>query len=294
MQPRTSLFCARRSAVVSLLAIPLLLAGCTSARSPAAEPTPNAEALSHVHGISVDPASTRILLATHDGLYDATGDPAVKVGDSNIDLMGFAATAEPDVLYASGHPGPGSSLPNPVGLIRSDDAGKTWESDSRAGESDFHALTVSGHTIVALDGHLRTSTDGTSWSTSSATFTRAALTGSPASTVVLATTENRVQRSTDSGTTWQAVPKSPIIQYAALVRSTNKAPTDAVGIAPDGSVFVSDDTALTWTTSGTITGQVEALTAAESETGELTIWAATTTAVQVSTNGGATFRPAVS
>lgn len=69
--------------------------------------------MSHVHGISVDPESSRILLATHDGLDDATDDPAVKISDSTIDLMGFTATAEPNVFYASGNPGPGSSLPNP-------------------------------------------------------------------------------------------------------------------------------------------------------------------------------------
>ncbi|MHA7306844.1 hypothetical protein ACX80E_16635 [Arthrobacter sp. TMN-49] len=131
MQPRTSLFRARRSAVVSLLALPLLLAGCTNAGSPAAEPSPKAAALCHVHDISVEPESSKILLATHDGLDDATGDHAVKVSDSTIDLMGFTATVEPDVFYASGHPGPGSSLPNPAGL------------------------TVSGHTIVAFDDQLR-------------------------------------------------------------------------------------------------------------------------------------------
>lgn len=292
MQPRTSLFRARRSAVVSLLALPLLLAGCASAESTAAELSPQTAALSHVHGISVDPATKRILLATHDGLYDATSDPAVKISDTTIDLMGFTETAEPNVFYASGHPGPGSELPNPVGLIRSDDAGKSWESTSRAGESDFHALTVSGHTIVAFDGELRTSTDGKAWTTSTATFVPAVMAGSPASTVVLATTEKGVQRSTDSGATWQAVPKSPIIQYVAMERSEDKAPTDAVGIAPDGSVFLSADTGLTWTTAGQITGQVEAVTANESDTGELTIWVATTTGVQVSTDGGATFRPA--
>ncbi len=291
MQPRTSLFRARRSAAVSLLALPLLLTGCASTGSPAAEPSPQTSALSHVHGISIDPESSRILLATHDGLHDATSDPAVKISDTTIDLMGFTDTAESNVFYASGHPGPGSPLPNPVGLIRSDDAGKTWESVSRAGESDFHALTVSGHTIVAFDVQLRTSTDGKTWTTSTATFVPAVLAGSPASTVVLATTEKGVQRSTDSGTTWQTVPKSPIIQYAAMVRSAGTAPTDAVGIAPDGSVFISPDTGLTWTIAGQINGQVEALTAIESDTGELTIWAATTTGIQVSTDGGATFRP---
>lgn len=294
MQPRTSLYSVRRSALVSLVAIPLFLAGCASAGSPATEPSPNAAALSHVHGISVDPASSRILLATHDGLYDATKDPAVKVGDATIDLMGFTTTAEPDVFFASGHPGPGSSLPNPVGLLQSTDAGKTWQQISRGGESDFHALTVSGHAIVAFDGQLRTSADGKTWTTPTATFVPAVLAGSPASTVVLATTETGVQRSTDSGTTWQAVPKSPIIQYAAFATSMEKTPTQAIGVEPNGTVHVSPDAGMTWKSAGKVIGQVEAVTAIEGDTGELKIWAATTTGVQVSTDGGKTFRPAAS
>ncbi|WP_104112130.1 F510_1955 family glycosylhydrolase [Arthrobacter sp. N199823] len=294
MQPRTSFFRSRRFAVVSLFVFPLVLAGCSNAGSPTVEPSPKAAALNHVHGISVDPASSRILLATHDGLFDATADQAVKVSDSTIDLMGFTATAEPEVFYASGHPGPGSSLPNPVGLIKSTDAGKTWEPVSRTGESDFHALTVSGNSIVAFDGQLRTIADGKTWTTSMATFVPAVLAGSPASTVVLATTENGVQRSTDSGTTWQAVPQSPIIQFAAIAASTDKAPTTAIGVEPNGTVHVSLNAGTTWAPAGKIDDQVQAVTAVESETGELKIWAATTTGVQVSTDGGVTFRPALS
>lgn len=244
--------------------------------------------------MTVEPESSRILLATHEGLYDATKDPAVKVSDSTIDLMGFTATAEPGTFYASGHPGPGSSLPNPVGLIQSKDAGKTWEPVSRTGESDFHALTVSGNSIVAFDGQLRTTTDGKTWTTSMATFVPAVLAGSSASTVVLATTEEGIQRSTDSGATWQAVPQSPIIQFAAIATPTDKAPTKAIGVEPNGTVHVSSDAGATWTPAGKIEGQVQAVTAVEGDSGGLTIWAATTTGVQVSTDAGVTFRPVLS
>lgn len=292
MHPRISLFPARRVVVVAALTLPLVLAGC-SAPTPAIDSAPTSNALGHVHGISVDPASTRILLATHDGLYDATGKTTVKVSDT-IDLMGFTATAEPDVFYASGHPGPGSSLPNPVGLIKSTDAGKTWEPVSRTGESDFHALTVSGNSIVAFDGQLRTSHDGVTWENSTATFTPAVLAGNPASTVVLATTESGVQRSTDAGKTWQLVPNSPIIQFAAFAASTEKAPMETVGVAPDGSVHVSTDAGLSWAVTGKVAGQVEAITALEGADGKPRIWVATTTGVQVSDDGGETFRTAAS
>lgn len=270
----------------------IALAGCT-ATAPTVDPTPAPNALEHVHGISVDPVTTKILLATHDGLYDATKKNTVKVSDT-IDLMGFTATADPEVFYASGHPGEGSSLPNPVGLIRSTNAGKTWQELSLGGQSDFHALTASGGDLVAFDGQLRTSHDGTTWDASAETFTPTVLAGSPANTIVLATTQEGLLRSTDAGKTWQPVPKSPIIQFAAFSTSLDKAPTQAVGVAPDGRVHVSTDAGLNWTATGQIKGQVEAITAHEGEDGKPRIWAATTNGVQVSTDGGDSFNPAAS
>ncbi|MCQ9164159.1 F510_1955 family glycosylhydrolase [Arthrobacter sp. STN4] len=291
MKPRTALMRARRPLAATLVLVPLALAGCSSATPP---PSPaSAAAASHVHGITVEPVTTKILIATHDGLYDASKKTPVKVSDT-IDLMGFTPTAEPNVFYASGHPGQGSSLPNPVGLIRSTDAGKTWKPVSRGGQSDFHALTATGGGLVAFDGQLRTSTDGTSWENSTATFTPAGLAGSPASTVVLATTQEGMQRSTDGGKTWKLVPGSPVIQFAAMATSVEKAPTEAVGVTPNGTVHVSSDAGLTWSATGKISGQVEAVTAQEGSAGKPWIWAATTDGVQVSTDGGATFRPAAS
>lgn len=292
MHPRISLSPARRTVVAAALTLPLILAGC-SAPSTASDSAPQANALGHVHGISVDPVTTKILLATHHGLYDATMKTPVKVSDP-IDLMGFTATDDPKIFYASGHPGEGSSLPNPVGLIRSTDAGKTWQELSLGGQSDFHSLTASGGGLVAFDGQLRTSHDGTTWESSTATFTPAVLAGNPASTVVLATTEGGVQRSTDAGKTWQLVPNSPIIQFAAFATSLEKAPTETVGVAPDGSVHVSTDAGMSWAVTGKVAGQVEAITALEGSDGKPRIWVATTTGVQVSDDGGATFQPAAS
>ncbi len=292
MQPGFSLLPIRRSAVVALLALPLFLAGCSTINLPAVESTPAATAFGHVHAISVDPITNKILLATHDGLYDATTKMSVKISETTIDLMGFTATAEADTFYASGHPGPDSSLPNPVGLIQSTDAGKTWESASLGGESDFHALTISGGSLVGFDGQLRTSPDGIAWTTPPTTFVPAVLAGSPASTVVLATTEDGVQRSTDSGNTWQPVLNSPIIQFVAWASSPKEAPKEAIGVAPDGSVFVSTDRGQTWAATGKINGQVEAITAVQGSPGNPSIWAATTTEVQISTDGGMTFNPA--
>ncbi len=117
----------------------------------------------HVHGVAVNPADGRAYLATHEGLFRYGEDGPARVGPV-IDLMGFAV-AGPDHFYASGHPGAGADLPNPVGLIESRDGGRTWKPRSREGRSDFHALTATSHgTVFAFDGaELVTTDDGRTW-----------------------------------------------------------------------------------------------------------------------------------
>ncbi|MFP5282912.1 MAG: hypothetical protein ACLGIF_05620 [Actinomycetes bacterium] len=107
----------------------------------------------HVHGVAVNPADAKVYLATHDGLfrYDRTGPKQV---GPVIDLMGFTV-AGPNHFYASGHPGPGVDLPQPVGLIESTDAGRSWTPLSRQGESDFHTLAASKAGVAGFDGAIR-------------------------------------------------------------------------------------------------------------------------------------------
>lgn len=239
---------------------------------------------SHVHGLGVNGDTGQVQLATHDGLFDVTKSPAAKIGDTN-DLMGFTA-AGPGTFYASGHPGPGSALPNPMGLIRSVDGGKTWEQLSRQGESDFHALTASKSGIVAYDGTLRTSPDGKTWTTATAGFAPAVLASTPETETVLATTPKGLQRSTDGGKTWKLNTAAPIMQFVAFASGT-----EVLGLEPDGSVHYSADAGSTWARTGRIEGEVQAITAMERAEGKPGIWAATTAGIVVSTDAGATFRP---
>ena len=269
-------------------ALLLTLSACTPGPDADTPPSTAAAGLpsSHVHGLSVNRETDQVLLATHEGLFDVTKSPGTQIGDTN-DLMGFTAAADQGVFYASGHPGPGSDLPNPMGLIRSADGGKTWEQLSRQGESDFHALTVTKSGIVAHDGALQTSPDGKTWSTASADFVPAALASTPEADTVLATTRDGLQRSTDGGKTWLLNTTAPIIQFVAFASGT-----EVLGVEPDGSVHYSTDAGSTWSRTGQIEGQVQALTAVEGAEGQPWIWAATTEGLVVSTDGGATFRPA--
>lgn len=292
--PRQHASSTRHFAALSAAAAALLaLAGCAPASSPApgtdGTGTGSAHSTlpgSHVHGIAVSGETSQVLLATHDGLFDVTTAPAAKIGGTN-DLMGFTPGPSDGVFYASGHPGPGSDLPNPLGLLRSSDGGRTWEQLSRQGESDFHALTATQAGIVAFDGALRTSPDGKAWSTVAADFAPAVLAGHPDSTTVLATTQDGIQRSTDSGSTWTPLENGPVIQFAAFAH-----PAEAVGVEPDGTVHYSPDAGQTWTEQGRIDAEVMAIAALKGEDGRPWIWAATADGVMVSTDGGMTFRPA--
>lgn len=273
------------AALAATAALMLTISACssgstTTAPSTAASNVPS----SHVHGLNVNRETNQVLLATHEGLFDVTKSPATQIGDTN-DLMGFTAAADKGVFYASGHPGPGSDLPNPMGLIKSVDGGKTWEQLSRQGDSDFHALATSRSGIVAYDGTLRTSPDGKTWTDVPAEFVPAVLAGTPESDTVLATTRDGLQRSIDGGKTWELVPTAPVIQFAAFASGT-----EVVGIEPGGAVHYSADAGSTWIQTGSIESHVQAITAVKKPEGKPSIWAATTEGLLVSTDGGAVFR----
>jgi photosystem II stability/assembly factor-like uncharacterized protein len=92
--------------------------------------------LSHIHNVEV--YQKKILLGTHAGLY-------------------------------SGHPGPGSKLPQPVGLLLSVDAGQSWRQVALQGKVDFHQLETLGAQLYGADsqsGDLMYSSDfGKKWGT---------------------------------------------------------------------------------------------------------------------------------
>jgi photosystem II stability/assembly factor-like uncharacterized protein len=121
--------------------------------------------ISHIHNVKV--MGKTILLGTHEGLYILKGENSVsRVGEENLDLMGLSING--NRIYGSGHPGAGSRLPNPVGLLVSTDAGKSWKKVSLQGKVDFHLLESAGKELYGADsqsGNLLYSTDaGSSWS----------------------------------------------------------------------------------------------------------------------------------
>ena len=155
----------RRRASLSLIAAcGLLLSACGEE-----DPAPGAQMdASHVHAIAVDPEDPdRLYVATHEGLGAWTEEGLVRVSRSTGDFMGFAV-GPAGVLYGSGHPGRGEDAPFALGLISSEDGGRTWDPVSLSGEADFHALEYRHDRVYALNsmtGALMVSDDLRSWET---------------------------------------------------------------------------------------------------------------------------------
>ena len=104
--------------------------------------------LSHIH--SVRAFGDQIILGTHEGLFRYIDQKTVQsMGPENFDIMGLAAFG--NQLFASGHPGPGSKLPEPVGLLLSSDRGKSWKKMGLQGEVDFHLLESAGAEMYGID-----------------------------------------------------------------------------------------------------------------------------------------------
>lgn len=160
-----------RSTTRRLAAIAVVLAGCAgSSGGDAASDDPGPV---HVHGVAPDPVDPdAVVVATHTGLFRVVDGDAERVGDGYHDLMGFTV-GDDGTFYASGHPDLQSDHlrtdegdPH-LGLIRSTDGGRSWESVSLLGEVDFHALTIAGSTIVGGDAttgrFLASDDDGDTW-----------------------------------------------------------------------------------------------------------------------------------
>ncbi|MET8405200.1 F510_1955 family glycosylhydrolase [Streptomyces sp900116325] len=277
----------RHAAVVTTaVALGLALAACSSSdgdtdSSPSS--AASVTALSHIHGLGVDPSDQSLYVATHEGIYtpDPEGRPKL-VGKSKDDFMGFTV-AQDKTFYASGHPASGAPGPGNKGLIKSTDAGRTWTSLSLSGKSDFHALDYARGVLYGYDatnGLLRTSKDGTTWR-DGAQMQALDIAVSPQDPdLVLATTAEGIVRSTDGGKTF-AKGRQPVMAFLSWTAK------DALyGIDTSGGLSRSTDGGATWKKAGTVPGgQPQALTTVEAEH----VLAATQDGVYESKNGGKTF-----
>jgi hypothetical protein len=185
--------------------------------------------LPHIHGLGFSPDGRQILVPAHTGLR-TFAEGAWRTPDVPAhDYMGFVATD--DGFYSSGHPAPGSALPNPLGLVKSMDGGTTLSQLGFAGESDFHLMGVGyrNHTIYVLNpapnarlgaGLYYSLDDGASWQQStmngiSGQPIQTAVHPSEASIVALAT-DTGVFLSSDYGATFTRVGSDGLVTAAAF------------------------------------------------------------------------------
>ena len=269
------------------------LAACTSpAESPApAGASSTGTAITHVHAITRDTVTGGgagagagagvILLATHEGLFRLQ-DGELTQASPVVDLMGFTVTPEGRYL-ASGHPGTGTDLPEPVGLIESTDQGETWEVLSRGGESDFHTLAAGPNGVLGFDGQLRASSDGRTWDTLEIPSAPAALAIAPGTGTILATTEDGVMRSQDDGATWDTLDTPQLMSLIAWADDKT-----IVGAGVDGNLLTSADAGETWTASDQPIGEITALGAGLTEEGETEALLVADGTVLRTTDGGNT------
>jgi len=269
--------------VAAGLVAALALSGCSSQ---GAAPEPKSVAAGalpgeHVHGISRDPGSGKVNLATHEGLFVLQPDASwLQVGPT-VDFMSFAITG-PGTFYASGHPAEGVDLPAPVGLIKSTDAGLTWSVQSLGGQSDFHALAASSKGVMGFDGALKVTSDGKSWAQGGLTAEPRALASSPDGSQVLATTGQGLFSSTDAGATWVPLASAPPLLLTAWADSKT-----VVGLTTDGGLAVSADAGLSWKTSPAKLTSGQAICASRDKAGVLEILVVTDTGVLQSRDNGA-------
>jgi hypothetical protein len=228
-----------------------------------------------VGSLAVNPADGRLWMATNTGLFrvPAAGEQPVKVtgklttpdGSGEISRQLVVRFTGPDRLLGSGHPAAGSSLPQALGLISSDDAGKTWTSVSELGTADFHAIEVSGDRLIGgLYGQaqvLVSGDDGRSWDTRSAPRPLVDLEVDPSdATKWIASTADGLYLSRDEGGTWRAIDPTPN-SYLAWA-----APAALYRLDPGGPLMRSSDGGGSWKQVGSTGGEPQALVAADPTT----------------------------
>jgi hypothetical protein len=225
-----------------------------------------------VGSLAVNPADDTLWMATNTGLFRVPGE-----GKTPLKVTGTLTTPDgggeiseqlvvrftgPDEMLGSGHPASGSSLPPALGLIRSDDAGKTWTSVSELGSADFHAIELAGDRLVGgLFGQaqvLVSEDDGRSWETRAAPRPLVDLEvdpGDPARWI--ASTADGVYLTRDEGGTWRAIDPTPNCYFAW-------AESDALyRLDPGGPLMLSADGGGSWKEIGSTGVEPQALLAAD-------------------------------
>ena len=258
----------------ALLVTALVLAGCggdetPTASVPAKAPSPRLVDLSKkppfVNTLDIDPATKDFLLTTNKGFWRIAEDGSkvtpvkgtvTDAGKSSpVGTFLEIRSNGPGKLLGSGHPDKAGALPNYLGLLRSDDGGKTWTAISRMADADLHKIVLRHDKLYAFDAILSAmliSTDG--GKTFTEEFTPRGLVidfeVDPADPDrIIASTETELFRTEDAGRSWRPLTPAKGIRLSwpeakALYRA------DA-----DGTIKLSEDGGTRWKDDGAVGGE---------------------------------------
>jgi len=248
-----------------------------------------------VGSLSVNPADQTLFMATNTGLFripDGASEPEKVTGQLDTpDGSGKVSESlvvrfiGPDQLLASGHPAAGEALPAALGLIRSDDAGKTWTSVSELGRADFHAIEPSGSDLVAAlfqQAQVLVSGDeGSKWATKAAPLPLVGLEVDPDDPKRwIGSTERGIFLSEDGGDSWRQRDPTPNVRFAWSDDG------ELFRVDPGGPVKVSTDGGMRWEDRGSTGGEPQAMTIDEDGTLYVALIDGT---LKMSDDGGQTF-----
>ena len=218
-----------------------------------------------VNTLDIDPATDDFLLTTNRGFFRISSDgKTVTPVKGTIQDAGKTATvgtflelraSGPNQLLGSGHPDKLGTLPNFLGLIRSDDGGKTWEAVARMADADLHKIILRHGKLYAFDAVLSamliSDDDGKTFKEA---FTPRGLIidfeVDPANADrIVASTEDEVFRTEDGGESWRPLAPADGARFAwpdakTLYRATK-----------DGTFSVSTDGGTRWEDVGPVGGE---------------------------------------
>jgi hypothetical protein len=240
--------------------------------------------VAHVHGLGIDPSDQTLYAATHFGVFRIPeSGSATRIADRYQDTMGFTVVG-PRHFLGSGHPDERENKPARLGLIESTDAGQTWQTLSLEGEADFHALKFAHGSVYGFDSgtaRFMVSRDRRTWENRSVTpMLDFAVSPAAPETVLAATEEYGLARSTDGGRSFAPVKDAPPVAYLAW-----PATELLYGVTVTGAVMTSADAGASWQQRGSLDGQPQALVADSKQR----VYAATESGIYASTDGGRTF-----
>jgi hypothetical protein len=249
-----------------------------------------------VGSLTVNPADSTLFMATNTGLFRIpesaeeperlTGTLSTPDGDGKVSESLVVRFVGPDTLIGSGHPSAGSALPPALGLIRSEDGGRTWTSVSELGRADFHALEPAGDQIVGAlfqqSQVLVSGDEGKTWETRAAPLPLVAMEVDPNNPDLwIGSSERGIYVSEDGGETWRQRDPTPNARFAWAEDGT------LYRIDPGGPVKVSTDGGERWEDRGSTGGEPQAMTVADDGTLYVALIDGT---LKVSDDGGKTFR----